>query len=702
MKTFKFLLSSIFFISCTLLYSCKKDNLKDSSGSTTLTITGNKLAPDGFNFSTTKDVSFNVKLLTNNNKGIPGIFVNIYLPNNTSLTHAIFTGITDKDGQLAGKVTIPAYTTQLIIDPKTVGVLRMAMATINNNAITATLGGKSGYSGDVTGVAADLQLTGSKTSSKLIENDVSIPFVYPGGCNASSAFTTPANLGRPVWIDPKPDEIDPSLITYVNNSLPDYQSIVKTHPQFLDNATNVVNVVNKSDVWITFVSAYAANHNTLAYYTYPTNNPPGSVSDISKFTYIFPNASFLGWGGNLSSGDRVKLGTFDAGTTVAFVLIQNAWNGTEPITSNEKFFSQNQLNPETDPTLKQHSIILYDDQHKLYLTSFEDKNRQTEYSDNDFNDLVFYTTATNITDIDNTGVPPIDKGCPDSDGDGVDDCHDQFPNDPDKAYTSYYPCQTCYANIAFEDNWPNKGDYDLNDLVVNYQYQFISNAKNQVVSFTGRFSMAAAGASFKNGFGIQLPVSASAVSSVTGEKLSSGTYIQLAGNGVEAGQSNAVIIPFDNQDLMAHNPDYSFFINTLMSKDKVKSDTAIVTVNFDSPVDSKLLTASAFNPFLISNQRRGYEVHLPGYKPTDKADSKLFGTGDDNSNPSNRRYYLTADNWPWALNYTQVFNYPVETVNITEAYLHFKDWASSGGSLYPDWYSNTATDYRATAFIYNK
>ncbi|WP_317169241.1 LruC domain-containing protein [Mucilaginibacter humi] len=295
----------------------------------------------------------------------------------------------------------------------------------------------------------------------------------------------------------------------------------------------------------------------------------------------------------------------------------------------------------------------------------------------------------------------IDKGG-DTDGDGVQDEQDAFPNDASKAYISYYPSKDTYANIAFEDNWPKKGDLDLNDMVVKYRYTFISNAKNQAVSMTGDYAVTAAGASFKNGFGVQLPVSASAVQSVTGYKLSAGSYITLAGNGVETGQSKAVIIPFDNHDLMIHNLDYSFFVNTLNSKDKVTGETASVTVNFTSPIDVSTLKVSAFNPFLISNLRRGYEIHLPGFAPTDKADSKLFGTDDDRSSVATGKYYLSADNQPWAINFTESFSYPIETVNINQAYLHFADWALSGGTSYTDWYSNGAAGYRNTGNIYSK
>ncbi|MFD2873378.1 LruC domain-containing protein [Mucilaginibacter ximonensis] len=681
--------------------SCKKDN-SNKGGSNNPPV--NKIAPDGFNFSTSKNINVNITLRTNNDQALPGIVVSIYAPENVNTGNPLFKGVTNSSGTITATVTVPAYFTKLVIDPAYIGLLRNATAAINNGSVNVIIGGKNGYGGDIIADPVnniDTNATGSAKTNSLLSTD----FVYPNGYTSSNAFTSPKNLGRPAYLEATGDVIDASLLSYVNASLPEGVPLSTSHPDYLTNKVNTINITAKADVWVTFVSEGAGFENTLAYYTYNTNNPPTQASGgtlfggIDKITYIFPNASTAGSGGGLKSGDKVKLGTFDAGTTVAFVLLQNAWTGSGVSTSATKFYSQNSFNPETSSSLRQHSVILYDDVHKLYLMGFEDQNRTS--SDNDFNDLVVYATSNPITAISNTNVAAVDNGG-DTDGDGVLDTQDAFPNDATKAYINYYPSQNSYATIAFEDNWPKKGDFDFNDLVVNYRYTFVSNAKNQVVNMTGDFKVAAAGASFKNGFGVQLPVSASAVQSVSGYLLSPGSYISLAANGVEAGQSKAVIIPFDNHDLMIHNQDYSFFVNTMNSKDKVTGTTASVTVNFTSPVDASSLQASAFNPFLISNLRRGYEVHLPGYLPTDKADTKYFGTDDDKTSVSGNKYYLSANNQPWALNFTDTFSYPIETIDINQTYLHFADWAQSGGTLYTDWYSNTAAGYRNTGNIYAK
>jgi len=697
----------LFTVSLYLMSSCKKDSSKSTG---TIPVTANKIAPDGFNFSTSQNVKLNVSLLTNDNEAIKGVVVNVYATGSLSADSVLFRGVTDKSGNLTGTVTVPAYYTKLVIDPAYVGLMRYAVANINSGGITAIIGGKTGYGGDITADVATA--TSSERSlarfSKLNSLGVqSTDFGYPTGYTAANAFASPTNLGVPAYLEPTLDNVSATMLAYVNASLPEGQSVVKTHPQYLQNAINNVNITAAADVWITFVSEGAGYLNSLAYFTYPTGTPPKAGANgtaaggIDKITYIFPNASAAGSGGGLIAGQKVHLGTFSAGTTIAFCLVQNAWTGSGVNSAATKFYSLNALNPETTSSLQQHAVMLYDALDQVNLIGFDDQNRQNGGSDNDFNDVMFYASSNPVTAISQTGVQPVDKGL-DTDGDGVPDLLDAFPNDATRAFITYYPSASTYADVAFEDNWPSKGDYDMNDLVVRYRYTFISNAKNQVVSMTGDFSVDAAGASFKNGFGLQLPVAASAVSSVTGYKLSTNTYIQLASNGVESGQSKAVIIPFDNHDLMIQNPDFSFFVNTLLSKNKVTSNTASVNVTFASPVDPTVLTPTAINPFLISNLRRTYEVHLPGYAPTDKADPKLFGTGDDNSSVAAGTYYLSTTNWPWAINFSETFSYPVETVNITNAYPHFADWAGSSGVNFLDWYSNLTSGYRNTANIYSK
>jgi len=701
---------TLIFLITVVVSSCKKDKPADSVPEQE---TGSGI-PGSFSYSTTKTLSVSVRLLANNNTPIKGAVVSIVDPKNAE--RVFLKAVSDADGYIKSNISIPSYIDTLTINPNYVGLINNAKAYIGGkNTLHATIGGQSMFGGDIlpevvktaNGAPGTLLSAGGSTGN----NSSSVTYAYPAPYTSSgdaviSNSTYSAALGRPKYLESTPDVIDAGLLSYVNASLPEGKALTTTHPEYLTStvSSNLV-ITQTSDVWITFVSEGAGYLNSLAYYSYKTNNPPTSVTTgsanggIDKATLIFPNSSAYGSGGGLVSGDKVKLGRFEAGTTIAFVLLQNAWTGSGVATSSTKFYSEAKFNPESSSSKRKHSVLLYDSVHKLFLIGFEDVNR-SDGSDNDFNDLVIYATSNPVTGISDTDVPPVDNGG-DSDGDGVIDELDDFPNDPSKAYITYYPSSTGYATLAYEDYWPFKGDYDLNDLVVNYRYTFIKNAQNNVLEMTGEYLPVAAGAGYKNGFGVQLPVAASKVASVTGQSLQS-NYIQLASNGVEAGQTNAVIIPFDNHENLLKNADGTIQVNTDPAKPKVTASKATVVIKFTSPVPSSELGSAPFNPFLISDRRRAYEIHLPNNAPTDKANKAVFGTYDDNSTPSSARYYMNKENAPWAISFTDTFSYPVEGKSISETYLHFLDWAKSGGTSYKDWYINTASGYRNSSYIYSK
>ncbi|MFH1160531.1 MAG: LruC domain-containing protein [bacterium] len=284
--------------------------------------------------------------------------------------------------------------------------------------------------------------------------------------------------------------------------------------------------------------------------------------------------------------------------------------------------------------------------------------------------------------------------CPDTDGDGVTDCDDDYPDDPDRAFNNYTT-----GTAVYEDLWPSQGDYDMNDLVMYYKYNMVTNAQNKVVDVVSKFYVLAAGAGMRNGFGFQFDdVTPGQVASVTGYDLTQG-YITLSANGTESNQAKAVVIVFDNHDNVINRADASTFFNTLPNHPEGTADTVTVTVHFTTPLSTTVVGTAPFNPFLIKNMDRAVEIHLPDYVPTSLASPSYFGMSDDNSNPATGRYYKTSGDLPWAINLPVVFDYPVEYADITQAYNHFAEWAQSGGTAFPNWYLNLP-GYRNNSNIY--
>ncbi|MFK5854635.1 MAG: LruC domain-containing protein, partial [Bacteroidota bacterium] len=275
-----------------------------------------------------------------------------------------------------------------------------------------------------------------------------------------------------------------------------------------------------------------------------------------------------------------------------------------------------------------------------------------------------------ISDL--TSIPVVSSGIPqtDTDGDGIIDFYDEFPLDANKAYSTYSPSIYDVGTLSFEDNWPEQGDYDFNDLVVNYQFITILNSSDEVVELHCNYTIKHIGASYINGFGFELPFSANLIESVTGYNITAG-IVNIGGNGLEANQAKPVVIVCDDVNANAYQ--------------ELK-----IVINFLNPVASDVVGTPPFNPFLFVDQNRGMEIHLANYPPTSLADYSYFGTQDDTSDSAVGRYYKTSNNLPWAMQISQEFKYPKETIPINHGYLKFNSWAQSGGGLYKDWYTDVS------------
>ena len=288
----------------------------------------------------------------------------------------------------------------------------------------------------------------------------------------------------------------------------------------------------------------------------------------------------------------------------------------------------------------------------------------------------------------------------DTDGDGVSDENDDYPTDPTKAHNNYYPAKGLNGTLAFEDLWPSKGDYDFNDLVVDYNYNQITNAKNEVVSVAATYTLRAVGASYSNGFGVQFNTTPDNIVSVTGQKFTE-NILSLNSNGTEKNQSKAVVMVFDNAQMVLKHSGTAAGTNTTSGQTYVNPVSFNISFNLKTPVASSTFGSAPFNPFIFIDGNRGREVHLPKTNPTNLADLKLFGTYDDNTNLSNGNYYMSNKYFPWAINIPVQFTYPVEKENISNAYLKFNSWATSKGTLYTDWYLDK-DGYRDATKLYTK
>lgn len=655
--------------------------------------------PD-FRFKTDKTIDIQFTTLDNNDKPVSKIRVNVYndFPENGgSLVSSIMTG---SNGDFSGKLNIPARLDSLVLETRSIGFVQWQKRPIAAGQFHVVLGGKDPWKyGKATFPAS--QSTGSPGGNRQkFFQSVALLGANQSAANYIATMGTFNTLGVPDYLATPNDVIDNSMLKDVNNALPEGKSVPSLRPEYL-TSTNQTNLEFKSAsrVSVTFLHEGAGYRNVLCFYKYKTGQPPRSVDEIDTLHAIFPNVSYANSGGGLVSGNKVDLGYFQSGQSIGWALIANGYNGSEITKGVGVYYSHSELNPESNSNLKKHCILLNDAGRGIFMLSFEDLNREGG-SDHDFNDAIFYVTATPAGSVNTTNIPPANYKEEDTDKDGVSDNLDDYPQDPTRAFDNHYPAANAVGALGFEDQWPSKGDYDFNDMVVDYHFNQITNAQNQVVEIEAAFTTKASGASFHNGFGIQLPISPSLVSKVTGTDLRR-SLVTIGSNGTEVGQSKATIIVFDDAYDQLPWPGSGIGVNTMLGLPYVQPRTLNLVIKLTSPVSPSMLGEPPYNPFIFINRTRGREVHLIDHEPTDLADKSLFKTKDDNSILPASRYYITVNHLPFAIDVIDPFDYVTEKTIITAGHLKFRSWALSNGNTYRDWYK-PLPGYRNDAYIFKR
>lgn len=660
------------FVLVAALASCRKDidEVNPVPSDTVKTMNDLKVNAS-FNFNTDLLASVDLLALANNGQPLKGVKFSLYSDYPENGGKLMISGLTDTDGRFVSNSPIPAYLEQVVVLTPYIGLPHDVVVPVLNGRIAYTFGG-------VTQVM--------KSSGLGVFKSALINFYYMG---------TYDNQGVPNYLETPNEVIDPAFLADINNSFPESVDI---NPAYLDPSNEYdFKLTEACDVWVTFVSEGASYRNTLGYYTYDLNNPPLSPADIDSGMIIFPNVSAAGSSGGLNTGNKVYLGQFPGGTGIGFFIKSNAFSNGVVGNGLFTYYSNPAFNPETAVNKKKHSVVVVDFARDLFLMGFEDLKRD-QSSDEDFNDALFLVKANPIENVETDDFPVPDYIGDDEDGDGVPDSLDDYPTDPERAFNNYYPGEGVFGTLAYEDLWPSKGDYDFNDIVVDYNVNQITNAQNKVVQVKPTFVLRATGASFRNGFGFQLNVAPALIESVTGQHLTDG-YVTLNSNGTESGQSKAVVMVFDNAHTVLDYPGSGIGINTTPGAPQAPAVTLSLDFNLTQPVGVAEFGYPPYNAFMVVNQTRGREVHLPNQVPTDLADVALLGTGDDSSDAGTGRYYKTASNLPWAIHIIESFDYPIEKAEITEAHLKFAPWAESNGTLFNDWFQDKP-GYRDNSKIY--
>lgn len=425
--------------------------------------------------------------------------------------------------------------------------------------------------------------------------------------------------------------------------------ITDLHPEWLNNnTTSEIKITKATELSLVFVTSGAQFNNTVGFFTYTTGTIPTEAS-IQK-VLAFPNASPItkmsdNGNGSLLCGHEVKLkywneaeqkfeDKFPAGVTVGWCLQAMGFNKGNIVNGMGIRYSYSSMNSDN----AQRVVALREkSSDQIVAIGFEDNK------DYDYCDAVFYLKVAESGAIDTDGpeLPPVGP-----------------PSGLDNTVTYK-------GTLAYEDLWPSRGDYDMNDMVVKYQSTLYRNVlTNKVYKIVDEFTPVHNGASYVCGFGYQLH-------KVLPDRVRSVDVSGPEGWRVETGQSYPTIILFDN-------------LRTVLNQ------TFTVTLEL-ADVDQAQVQPP-YNPFIFARSRE-VEVHLVNYPPTDKANMELFNTADDQSNISSGIYYISRYQddiellMPYGINLpTHDFNIPAETVKIYDTYPGFKDWVRSHGASNSDWY----------------
>ncbi|WP_459211902.1 DUF4114 domain-containing protein [Aquimarina rhabdastrellae] len=215
--------------------------------------------------------------------------------------------------------------------------------------------------------------------------------------------------GTPLYLDDN-DIVSVETLELIDSSLPESYPVPEYNPHYISSGYDTdIMLQEDADIWVTFVSEGAGYRNVLGFYTYDINNPSPTVPDPEDITIIFPNVSALGSGGGLEAGNKVKIGNFEAGTGIGWVLLANAWNGQQVTSGYWQLYSNPDYNPESNPDLRYHNVLLQDPENERVILGFEDIRRDYGSCDNDFNDAVFYITASPYSAMTTNNYADVDS-----------------------------------------------------------------------------------------------------------------------------------------------------------------------------------------------------------------------------------------------------------------------------------------------------
>jgi LruC domain-containing protein len=520
--------------------------------------------------------------------------------------------------------------------------------------------------------------------------------------------------------------IPSGIMTFLGTVFPEHSRVGAAY--LSQNYDPNLVITEAAKVKVTFVWEGAGYLNSFGYFTYTTD---GSSVTIVDRQLVFPNASFAdpnkGWGGGqLVTGDTGTLRdasgnerVFQPGEHIGFFIVSSGWStnlpwwnpsnptipSTSPATnlgvSQGVFTTIDSINPENYyslPDIARHAAMIkvqgvagFLGGADFLVVGMEDVRRNNG-SDNDFNDVMFLVQSTPETAIQTSNVLTVVSDNNDPDGDGVTGLADFFPNDAQRAYITRTPGVN-YDTVAFEDLYPNVGDADYNDAVVQYAYERVTSATGPLKELVGTYHLIARGAGYDHQFSVVIDgVPAGTTGTISVQRFASdGTETDDAPTSLApllfttTTGSSALKFPVFEHTKQAL-PGVSGLANTLSSTPETTPASVRVRLVFDTALSSAAVAAPPYDPVLEVRRPEGlYDIHLPGKPPLP---GRPAGLPDESGASS----FLDQNGYPFSMIVPFDWRFPLESVRIDDpnpklcAYGTFSGWRASQGQSNATWY----------------
>lgn len=184
----------------------------------------------------------------------------------------------------------------------------------------------------------------------------------------------------------------PTLYSRILELFPE-NILISQNALFSDTVQKKVELIEDSEVYVTYLAEGAGFRNSVAWYSYSIFSPPTAGSQLDLHV-LFPDVS----SDILTPGNRLKLQDekFPKGTVIGFVLIINGWQGKVDF-DKMKLYTDYAFNPNK----RQQHILFEEKTCGELVLAFEDNISVSDTADADFNDIIF-TVSDNNSHKENT------------------------------------------------------------------------------------------------------------------------------------------------------------------------------------------------------------------------------------------------------------------------------------------------------------